>query len=177
MDRNWPVSAGEGNVFAELSRIMFWVHKPAPWFAWAWWWPWQLRAAVRTWELWSDVLSGRWDYCDEGKLLQRTVPSQRWKHLLPQRADNSNSHREDQYSRISLNLTCHLVSRPCVSNSFAKGLGKLPWLLGGWHKGQSFCKDPWGEGYLRMLVAVCTRAGSGPAESSCDRARGAGEAN
>lgn len=28
-----------------------------------------------------------------------------------------------------------------------------------------------------MLVAVCTRAGSGPAESSCDRARGAGEAN
>lgn len=39
MDSNWPVSAGEGNVFAELSRIMFWVHKPAPWFAWAWWWP------------------------------------------------------------------------------------------------------------------------------------------
>lgn len=47
------------------------------------------------------------------------------KHLLPQRADNSNSHREDQYPEFPLNLTCHLVSRPCVSNSFAKGL-KLP---------------------------------------------------
>lgn len=49
------------------------------------------------------------------------------------------------------------------------------WRLDIWAK--AFARTLGGEGYLRMLVAVCTRAGSGPAESSCDRARGAGEAN
>lgn len=110
--------------------------------------------------VWSDVLSGRWDPIVMKEATTKDSPLSKVKALVAPKTDNSNSLREDQCSEFLLNLTCHLVSRPCVSNSFAKGLGKLPWLLGGLSiRIESFCKDPWGEGYLRMLVAVCTRQG------------------